>query len=43
MQGMDVAFERLVSAGTISTRNALDTETFAKLFPIARALGPEVP
>jgi twitching motility protein PilT len=45
MQGMDVALERLVSAGTISARDALDKaldkETFAKLPSVARGLGPE--
>jgi twitching motility protein PilT len=45
MQGMDVALERLVSAGTISARDALDKaldkETFAKLPSVARALGPD--
>jgi twitching motility protein PilT len=45
MQGMDVALERLVSAGAISARDALekalDKETFAKLPSVARALGPE--
>ena len=46
MQGMDVALERLVAAGTISARDALDKaldkETFAKLPSIARGLGPQV-
>jgi twitching motility protein PilT len=45
MQGMDVALERLVAAGTIAARDALDKaldkEAFAKLPVIARALGPE--
>ena len=45
MQGMDVALERLVSAGAISARDALDKaldkEAFGKLPVIARALGPE--
>jgi twitching motility protein PilT len=45
MQGMDAALERLVSAGTISARDALDKaldkETFAKLPSVARGLGPE--
>ncbi len=45
MQGMDVALERLVSAGTISARDALDKaldkEGFAKLPSVARGLGPE--
>jgi len=45
MQGMDVALERLVSAGTINAKDALDKaldkETFAKLPSIARALGPD--
>jgi len=41
MQGMDVALERLVSAGTTSARDALDKETFAKLPSIACSLGPE--
>jgi Tfp pilus assembly pilus retraction ATPase PilT len=41
MQGMDVALERLVSTGTISARDALDKETFAKLPSVARGLGPE--
>jgi twitching motility protein PilT len=45
MQGMDVALERLVSAGTISARDALDKaldkETFAKLPVVARGLGPQ--
>jgi twitching motility protein PilT len=44
MQGMDTALERLVSAGTISARDALDKaldkESFAKLPSIARGLGP---
>jgi len=42
---MDVALERLVAAGTISARDALDKaldkETFAKLPSVARGLGPE--
>jgi twitching motility protein PilT len=46
MQGMDVALERLVSAGTVSAQDALDKaldkETFAKLPSVARALGPDV-
>ena len=41
MQGMDVALERLVAAGTISARDALDKETFAKLPSVARCLGPQ--
>jgi twitching motility protein PilT len=45
MQSMDSALERLAAAGTISARDALDKaldkEVFAKLPPIARALGPE--
>jgi twitching motility protein PilT len=45
MQGMDTALERLVAAGTIGARDALDKaldkETFAKLPLVARALGPE--
>ncbi|HZJ64069.1 MAG TPA: ATPase, T2SS/T4P/T4SS family, partial [Kofleriaceae bacterium] len=45
MQGMDVALERLVSAGTVSARDALDKsldkEAFAKLPSVARGLGPE--
>jgi twitching motility protein PilT len=45
MQSMDTALERLVAAGTISAKDALDKaldkETFAKLPAIARALGPE--
>ena len=45
MQSMDTALERLVSAGTVSARDALDKaldkETFAKLPSIARGLGPE--
>jgi len=45
MQGMDVALERLVAAGTISARDALDKaldkETFAKLPAVARGLGPQ--
>jgi twitching motility protein PilT len=45
MQGMDVALERLVAAGTIHPRDALekalDKEGFAKLPSVARALGPE--
>jgi twitching motility protein PilT len=45
MQGMDTALERLVSAGTVSARDALDKaldkETFAKLPSVARGLGPE--
>jgi twitching motility protein PilT len=44
MQGMDAALERLVSAGTVSARDAhdkaLDKEAFAKLPAVARALGP---
>jgi len=45
MQGVDVALERLVSAGTIGARDALDKaldkESFAKLPSVARGLGPE--
>jgi len=45
MQGMDAALERLVSAGTVSARDALDKaldkEAFAKLPAVARSLGPE--
>ncbi|HEX7839372.1 MAG TPA: PilT/PilU family type 4a pilus ATPase [Kofleriaceae bacterium] len=45
MQSMDAALERLVAAGTISARDAmdkaLDKEAFARLPSIARALGPE--
>jgi len=45
MQGMDVALERLVAAGTIGAKDALDKaldkETFAKLPSVARSLGPE--
>ena len=45
MQGMDVALERLVSAGTITARDALekalDKETFAKIPAVAKGLGPE--
>ncbi len=46
MQGMDVALERLVAAGTVSARDALDKaldkESFAKLPSVARGLGPEL-
>ena len=45
MQGMDASLERLVSAGTIAARDALDKaldkESFAKLPSVARGLGPE--
>jgi twitching motility protein PilT len=45
MQGMDVALERLVSAGTISAKDALDKaldkESFSKIPAVAKALGPE--
>jgi twitching motility protein PilT len=45
MQGMDVALERLVAAGTIGAKDALDKaldkEAFAKLPSVARGLGPE--
>jgi len=45
MQGMDVALERLVAAGAISARDALDKaldkETFARMPSVARGLGPE--
>lgn len=45
MQGMDVALERLVSAGTVSAQDALDKaldkDTFIKLPSVARGLGPE--
>jgi hypothetical protein len=45
MQTMDSALERLVAAGTISAKDALDKaldkEAFVKLPAIARALGPE--
>jgi twitching motility protein PilT len=45
MQGMDAALERLVSAGQVSARDALDKaldkDAFAKLPAVARGLGPE--
>jgi twitching motility protein PilT len=45
MQAMDAALERLVSAGTVSARDALDKaldkDAFAKLPSVARGLGPE--
>jgi twitching motility protein PilT len=45
MQSMDVALERLVSAGTVSARDALDKaldkEAFLKIPSVARVLGPE--
>ena len=45
LQAMDTALERLVSAGTVSARDALDKaldkESFAKLPSVARGLGPE--
>jgi Tfp pilus assembly pilus retraction ATPase PilT len=45
MQGMDTALERLVSAGTISAKDALDKvldkETFAMLPVVAHVLGPD--
>jgi len=45
MQGMDVALERLVAAGTISARDALDKaldkDAFARLPSVARGLGPQ--
>ena len=45
MQSMDAALERLVAAGTIAARDALDRaldkEAFARLPSVARALGPE--
>ena len=45
MQSMDNALERLVTAGTIAARDALDKaldkEAFAKLPSVARGLGPE--
>jgi len=41
MQSMDSALERLVTAGTIAARDALDKETFAKLPSVARGPGPE--
>ncbi len=45
MQGMDAALERLVAAGQVSARDALDKaldkDAFAKLPSIARGLGPE--
>jgi len=45
MQGMDTALERLVAAGSIAARDALDKaldkESFAKLPVIARGLGPD--
>ena len=43
MQGMDVALERLVSAGTISARDALDKETFAKPPSSRAASAPKRP
>jgi len=46
MQGMDVALERLVTAGTISAQDALDKaldkDAFAKIPAVARGLGPDV-
>jgi twitching motility protein PilT len=45
MQAMDTALERLVSAGAVGARDALDKaldkETFSKLPSVARGLGPE--
>ena len=45
MQSMDTALERLVSAGMVRARDALDKaldkETFARLPSVARALGPD--
>jgi twitching motility protein PilT len=45
MQGMDVALERLVAAGTVSARDALDKaldkETFSKIPAVARGLDGE--
>jgi twitching motility protein PilT len=45
MQGMDLALERLVTAGTVSAQDALDKaldkEAFARIPVVARQLGPE--
>ena len=45
MQSMDSALERLVTAGTVSGRDALDKaldkETFARIPSVARQLAPE--
>jgi twitching motility protein PilT len=45
MQAMDTALERLVSAGQITAKDALDKaldkDSFAKLPSVARGLGPE--
>jgi twitching motility protein PilT len=45
MQRIDTALERLVAAGAIAARDALDKaldkESFAKFPAVARGLGPE--